>query len=209
MQLLVIHLKTISSAFLMSLIFPGLLWSQENEILVLDEVLVTAREDPFANNKTNESMLLHETDMTNVNVVIDNLPSIVSTEGDIYGSDDWSSTLSIRGFQNNLDEQQIGMTIDGVPNGNSNYAGGAKASRFIDAPNLKGVNVWQVAADISNRSKEALGGTLDFLTEDPEYEERTQFRVTAGEFQAYKFYARYDTGEFKENTRAWLNFSHF
>lgn len=210
-------MKKISYIFLMVLLFPGLLWSQEKEIVrlqegeivVLEAIKVIGSAGPFANSKTDESMLLQQSDMTSLNDVVDNLPGVVVTEGDTYGSDDWSSTLTIRGFQNNLDEQQIGMTIDGVPNGNSNYAGGAKASRFIDAPNLKGVNVWQGAADISSRSKEALGGTLDFLTEDPEFEKRILVRATGGEYEAYKFYARYDTGEFNENTRAWVSLSHF
>jgi iron complex outermembrane receptor protein len=56
------------------------------------------------------------------------------------------------------------MTIDGIPNGNANYGGGAKVIRFIDNENIAGVNVSQGTADISSRSNEALGGTLDFPT---------------------------------------------
>ena len=73
----------------------------------------------------------------------------------------------MRGFQVSLSDQQIGMTIDGLPNGNSNYGGGAKANRYIDNQNIAGVNVSQGTADIASRSNEALGGTLDFLTSDP------------------------------------------
>jgi hypothetical protein len=42
----------------------------------------------------------------------------------------------MRGFNVGLSEQQIGMTIDGLPNGNSNYGGGSKANRYIDFENL-------------------------------------------------------------------------
>ena len=44
---------------------------------------------------------------------------------------------------------------------------GAKANRFIDPMNLGGVEVSQGTADIASRSVEALGGTFDYLTDDP------------------------------------------
>ena len=37
----------------------------------------------------------------------------------------------MRGFNVGLSEQQIGMTIDGLPNGNSNYGGGTPGAYFI------------------------------------------------------------------------------
>jgi iron complex outermembrane recepter protein len=201
--------KKTLGVYLTALICSEFVWSEETDIAVMDVFEVTAPAQTFASNEIDEPMVLQQSDMTSVNTFIDNLPGVIVTEGDIYGSDDWSSSLTIRGFQNNLDEQQIGITIDGVPNGNSTYGGGSKANRFIDAPNLKGVNIWQGTADISSRSKEALGGTLDFLTQDPEYEKRTRVSATVGEHEAYKFYVRHDTGEFIKNTRAWLSFSHF
>ena len=96
----------------------------------------------------------------------------------------------MRGFQTNLAEQQIGSTIDGLPNGNSNYGGGAKANRYIDTANLGGVNVSQGTADIASRSNEALGGTLDFLTSDPLLESGVTLQGAAGEFDAQRLYAR-------------------
>ena len=202
------YFKKTPWVFLVALTYTGFVWSQKSDTVVMDEVVVRAPPQTFATNKVSESMILQQSDMTSVNAVINNLPGVLVTEGDTFGSDDWSTTISIRGFQNNLDEQQIGTTIDGVPNGNSNYGGGSKANRFIDTQNLKGVQIWQGAADISSRSKEALGGTLDFLTQDPEYERRTRFSATVGEHAARKYYGRYDTGEFIKNTRAWVSFSH-
>ncbi|PPT05828.1 TonB-dependent receptor [Geitlerinema sp. FC II] len=38
------------------------------------------------------------------------------------------------------------MTVDGIANGNSNYGGGAKANRYIDTENVKGVEVSQGTA---------------------------------------------------------------
>ena len=145
--------------------------------------------------------------MTSVLAVVNNLPGVLINEGDVFGGDDWSTTVSIRGFQLSLDEQQVGITVDGIPNGNSNYGGGAKANRYIDSPNLGGVLVSQGTADIASRSNEALGGTLNFLTQDPLHEQRIRVSATMGEYDSRKFYGRYDTGTVMANTQAWISVS--
>ena len=45
----------------------------------------------------------------------------------------------MRGYSINLNEQQLGMTIDGIPNGGSNYGGGTKANRLLDGENMQGI----------------------------------------------------------------------
>ena len=103
----------------------------------------------------------------------------------------------------------MGTTIDGLPNGESNYGGGAKANRYIDSANSGGVEVNQGTADISSRTLKALGGTLNFLTNDPMEEERFRTQVTMGDFESQRYYGRYDTGLIMDNTtRAWLSVSH-
>ena len=46
--------------------------------------------------------------------------------------------------------------------------------------NLKTVIVSQGTADISSRSNEALGGTLDYVTSDPLADQRVRFTLAAG-----------------------------
>ncbi|MEE4361465.1 MAG: TonB-dependent receptor [Pseudomonadales bacterium] len=175
----------------------------------IEEVVVFGQARVFANNRVTDSMISQQAPITSVTAVIDNLPGVSVQEGDTFGFDDWSTTISIRGFQTSLADQQIGMTIDGLPNGNSNYGGGAKANRYIDSANLGGVNVSQGTADIASRSNEALGGTLDFLTSDPLQESGVTLQGTTGEFDAQRFYGRYDTGlMFDGTTRAWFSASH-
>jgi len=174
----------------------------------LEEIVVRVQKRPtYAYSSIDESMVKQQSSITSILAVIDNLPGVLVNEGDVFGSDDWSTTISMRGFQTSLDEQQIGITIDGIPNGNSNYGGGAKANRFIDTMNLGGVLVSQGTADIASHSNEALGGTLDFLTQDPELEQRLRMSATVGDYDARKFYARYDSGNFMGNNRAWLSLS--
>jgi outer membrane receptor protein involved in Fe transport len=174
-----------------------------------EEILVIGNSENFANTSTDTSMLRQQAPITSVLAVIDNLPGVSIQEGDTYGFDDWSTAISMRGFQSNLDEQQIGITIDGMPNGNSNYGGGAKANRFIDSMNLGGVLVSQGTADIASRSNEALGGTLDFQTTDPLDQSLVSASLSQAEFDGSRFYARYDTGSILGgDTRAWLSVSH-
>ncbi len=173
----------------------------------IEEVTVVGRSVSYANNATSDEMLKQQTSMTSVLSIIDNLPGVLINEGDTFGSDDWSTSIVIRGFQVNLNEQQIGMTIDGIANGNSNYGGGAKANRYIDTENTRGVEVSQGTADIASRSHEALGGTINFTTINPGDEERLVVSVTGGEFDASKYFIRYETGEIFKDTYAWVSAS--
>lgn len=173
----------------------------------VESILVTGRNVSYANSATSTEMKKQQTPMTSALALIDNLPGVLVTEGDPFGSDEWSTTISIRGFQVNLDSQQIGMTVDGIANGNSNYGGGTKASRYIDTENLRGTVVSQGTADISSRSNEALGGTMDFTTIRPALDEQLTVSTTFAEYNASKVYVRYDTGEIAPDTFAWISLS--
>ncbi|WP_339890436.1 TonB-dependent receptor [uncultured Alteromonas sp.] len=173
----------------------------------VESILVTGRNVSYANSATSTEMKKQQTPMTSALALIDNLPGVLVTEGDPFGSDEWSTTISIRGFQVNLDSQQIGMTVDGIANGNSNYGGGTKASRYIDTENLRGTVVSQGTADISSRSNEALGGTMDFTTIRPALDEQLTVSTTFAEYNANKVYVRYDTGEIAPDTFAWISLS--
>ena len=178
-----------------------------DEAQAIEQITVVGRSVSYANNAIDDNMLKQQSSMTSVLAAIDNLPGVLINEGDTFGADDWSTSISIRGFQVDLSQQQIGITVDGIANGNSNYGGGAKANRFIDTENLRSVEVSQGTADIASRSNEALGGTLNFTTVNPDEEERLVVSITAGEFDAQKYFLRYETGEIAEDTYAWLSFA--
>ena len=171
----------------------------------LDPISVVAEEPAvFARNFVAEPMMRQQASITAVTSVIDNLPGVSVQEGDAYAFDDWSSNVVMRGFQSTINDAQIGTTIDGFPNGTSDYWSGAKANRFVDPINLGGVEVSQGTADIASRSVEALGGTLNFLTADPAEEASRTASVTIGENAGQRFAARVETGSlFGGTTRAW------
>ena len=161
----------------------------------LESVSVVAEEPRiFASNVVAEPMVLQQSKITSVTSVVDNLPGVSIQEGDAYGFDDWSSNVAVRGFQVTISEAQIGTTIDGFPNGTSDYFSGAKANRFLDPMNLGGVEVSQGTADIGSRSVEALGGTFNYLTDDPAARRTYTASVTQGENEGQRFAMRIDTG---------------
>ena len=175
---------------------------------VEDEIIVIGVGRAYSSNASTAEMALQQAPITSVLAQIDNLPGVNVSEGDVYGFDDWSINYSLRGFQTSLGEQQIGLTIDGMPNGDSNYGGGAKANRYIDPQNLAAVEVFQGTAGIASRTNEALGGTLNFTTQDPLDEMRGRISGTIGDHDAQRIYGRIDTGLFlNDTTKAWLSIS--
>lgn len=180
---------------------------RSDEVETIDTIVVIGTKQTYAASATTESMEDLQTPISSALDIIDDLPGVLINQGDPYGFDDWSTTISIRGFSVDLGQQQIGMTIDGLPNGNSNYGGGAKVNRYIDSPNLGGAEVSQGTADIASRSHEALGGTINFYTSDPLGSERMRVQYAAGSFDAQKLYLRYDTPMFLGNTSAWISAS--
>ena len=161
----------------------------------------------YAKTAVRAETLNRQTVMSSVNDALNEVPGVVVSEADATGSSVWGTQISMRGFVTNRDTQQIGTTIDGLPNGGSGYGGGSLANRYIDTLDLETVEVSQGTADISSRSNEALGGTLNFLTSDPLQDSRLRFVVGAGDNDARKYYVRYDTGLLGGHTRAWVSAS--
>ena len=166
----------------------------EQEAAEVQEIVILGTARTYSNVTTTQSMQDQQNPITSVLATIDNLPGVNVTEGDTFGFDDWSTTINLRGYQTSLSDQQLGITIDGFPNGDSNYGGGAKANRYIDSMNSAGVDINQGIADISTRSTEALGGTLNFRTNDPQEVQRMRVQFSQGDYGSQRYYSRYDSG---------------
>uniref|UniRef100_A0A914YKC0 TonB-dependent receptor plug domain-containing protein n=1 Tax=Panagrolaimus superbus TaxID=310955 RepID=A0A914YKC0_9BILA len=182
--------------------------ARSSEARTLDQVQVIGQATSYAKTSVRAETLNRQTVMSSVNDALNEVPGVVVSEADATGSSVWGTQISMRGFVTNRDTQQIGTTIDGLPNGGSGYGGGSLANRYIDTLDLETVEVSQGTADISSRSNEALGGTLNFLTSDPLQDSRLRFVVGAGDNEARKYYVRYDTGLLGGHTRAWTSNDH-
>lgn len=176
------------------------------DVVQMEEISIVGEEARiFASNVVAAPMIRQQTPMMNLTSVVDNLPGVSVQEGDAYGMDDWSSNIAMRGFQVTINDSQIGTTIDGFSNGTSDYWSGSKSNRYIDVLNLGSVEVSQGTADIASQSVEALGGTFNYITSDPELERRYTASATMGEHGGRRAAMRIDTGPlFGKNARAWV-----
>jgi iron complex outermembrane receptor protein len=173
----------------------------------MEEVSVVAKKLSHANHEIDVKMAQQQSSITSVLALMDNLPGISINEGDAFGGDDWSTSITMRGFSIDGNQQQLGMTIDGIPNGGSNYGGGAKANRYLDSENMETIQVSQGTSDISSASLDALGGTFNFVSAMPAFEKTTKFALTKGDHDATRYFVRHDTGLLFDNTYAYASYS--
>lgn len=152
----------------------------------------------YANNSTDDTIKSYSPALSSVNDLVDMLPGVNVREGGAFGSDDWSTDITMRGFS--MASGQLGVTIDGVPNGGSGYGGGAKANRYLMAEDTARVEVSQGTSDISSASVDSLGGTFNYISSDPNDEQGATIGITGGDYHARRYYLRYDTGLFWNNT---------
>lgn len=178
-----------------------------NTDVEIEEIVVLGKKQTYATSHVSQSMIERQSAVASVNDVLNELPGVLVTQGDYFGSSDWLTAIFMRGFNTGGGANQIGTTIDGLPNGGSSYGGGSKANRYFDVLNLDTVEVGQGTADISSRSNEALGGTLNFLSSAPKDEQALRLVTAVGDQDARKYYVRYDTGELAKDTYAYVSVS--
>ncbi|OZB05382.1 MAG: hypothetical protein B7X54_05565 [Idiomarina sp. 34-48-12] len=179
----------------------------ENKESEVEEIVILGKKQTYATSHVSQSMIQRQSAVASVNDVLNELPGVLVTQGDYFGSSDWLTAIFMRGFNTGGGANQIGTTIDGLPNGGSSYGGGSKANRYFDVLNLDTVEVGQGTADISSRSNEALGGTLNFISSTPKEEQALRLVTAVGDQDARKYYVRYDTGALAKDTYAVVSVS--
>jgi len=135
--------------------------------------------------------------------LVNRVPGLqVSSSDALTGS--FSMRLSMRG----MTKEQIGVSIDGIPNGSTLSNGGTMPNRLLDPANLVWVEVSQTAGDIGTPSNQALGGFIDFKTRDPARTAGAMAEVSFGNYGYNRQFARWDSGEFADGTRVFVDGSH-
>ncbi len=134
------------------------------------------------------------------------LPGVNFQSADPFGAYEWSTRISIRGFNQN----QLGFTLDGVPLGDMSYGNhnGLHASRAVSSENVGRIIVSQGAGALDTASTSNLGGTLEFLTDDPGSEFGIRGALTGGSDSMLRAFIRLDSGELGNvGTRAYLSYT--
>lgn len=124
---------------------------------------------------------------------IEKLPSVNFQSADPFGTYEWSSRVTIRGFNQN----QLGYTLDGIPLGDSTYGNnnGLHIGRAIAPENIGVTRVSQGAGSIGTQSTNNLGGTLEFFSLDPVDGFGADANLTYGSENTVRAFARVNFGE--------------
>jgi outer membrane receptor for ferrienterochelin and colicin len=130
------------------------------------------------------------------------IPGVQVATGDSRGGS-FSFEIYLRG----LTDEQIGLTLDGIPTGDSRFNGGSPPMRFIESSNIGRINVSQSSGDIGAPSRFALGGFIDFVTDNPQQDFGATLEAGYGSFGFQRGFARIDTGELWPGFSAYLTAS--
>ena len=134
------------------------------------------------------------------------LPGVSFQSADPYGAYEWSTRISVRGFNQN----QLGFTLDGVPLGDMSYGNhnGLHISRAISAENIGNAVLSQGAGSLETASSSNLGGTLQFYSVDPAEEFGASVALTGGEDSTMRGFLRLESGELGDaGTRMYLSYT--
>jgi len=124
---------------------------------------------------------------------IEKLPSVNFQSADPFGTYEWSSRVSIRGFNQN----QLGYTLDGIPLGDSSYGNnnGLHIGRAIISDNIGVTRVSQGSGSIGTQATNNLGGTLEFFSADNSDGFGVDANLTYGSENTMRAFGRVNFGE--------------
>ncbi|MGB7655302.1 MAG: TonB-dependent receptor [Novosphingobium sp.] len=124
---------------------------------------------------------------------IEKLPSVNVQSADPFGSYEWSTRVTIRGFNQN----QLGFNLDGIPLGDMTYGNnnGLHISRATSSDNIGRTTVSQGSGSITTQSTNNLGGTLEFFTADPNTLPALTLMGTYGSSETARGFARVRFGK--------------
>ncbi|WP_028103889.1 TonB-dependent receptor [Pseudoduganella violaceinigra] len=134
---------------------------------------------------------------------LEKLPGVSFQSSDPFGAYEWSTRISIRGFNQN----QLGFTLDGVPLGDMSYGNnnGLHISRAISSENIGRVAVSQGAGALGTASTSNLGGTVQFFTVSPADSRGLDFAQTLGSDNTSRTFVRIDSGQMSGNTKFFIS----
>jgi outer membrane receptor protein involved in Fe transport len=179
----------------------------EPDISTVNEVVVMAKK--IGAGESRATFVLAEQDIeerplgADVTQSLAKVPGVQVSTGDARGGS-FSFELYMRG----LNKEQVGLTIDGIPTGDARFNGGSPPQRFIESSNISSIAVSQSAGDIGAPSRFALGGFINFITDDPAATPGVTAELGTGSDDFYRGYLRVDSGESQQGLSAMASYSH-
>ncbi|MEH3105694.1 MAG: TonB-dependent receptor [Sphingomonas phyllosphaerae] len=135
---------------------------------------------------------------------VSKLPGVNFQSADAFGAYEWSTRISLRGFNQN----QLGFTLDGVPLGDMSYGNvnGLHISRAIISENIASTTVAQGAGALGTASTSNLGGTLQFVSRKPSDVADLVASGTYGSDETYRAFVRADSGDIADGLKGYLSY---
>src|SRR5471032_3030717 len=135
--------------------------------------------------------------------MVEKLPGVNFQSADAFGAYEWSTRISIRGFNQN----QLGFTLDDIPLGDMSYGNnnGLHISRAVSSENIGRVAVSQGAGALGTASTSNLGGTVQFYTLAPSDEQGASFAQTVGSDSTSRTFVRLDTGLLGDGSKLFIS----
>lgn len=163
---------------------------------VLETVVVTAPGEVRSEQVVDRTMMLESAPGTSPIQVLAELPSVNFTTADPYGSYEWATRISVRGFNQN----QLGFTLDDIPLGDMSYGNwnGLHISRAIMDENMGRILLSQGTGALETASNSNLGGTVEFFSLDPSDQASFSFHQSFGSFAASRSVVRLESGLHKQ-----------
>lgn len=126
-------------------------------------------------------------------VALSRLPSVNVQYADTFGSYEWSTRITVRGFNQN----QLGFTLDDIPLGDMSYGNfnGLHISRAIATENISRSVLSAGTGSVSLASTNNLGGTVQFYSVDPARSFGVDASAGFGSNSSRHLFARLHTGQ--------------
>lgn len=172
----------------------------------VDEVIVFGRGEARQVQVVDGSEMQLEVAGASPLKLVEKLPNVNLQSADPFGSYEWSSRISIRGF----DRNRLGFTLDEVPLGDMTYGNhnGLHVSRAISGENVGQVEVAQGAGALGVASASDLGGSLQFQSRAPAAEFGGLATATVGSDDTYRGFVRVESGELPSGARGYLSYAY-
>jgi iron complex outermembrane receptor protein len=158
-----------------------------------EEIIVFGRGETRQIQELNNADLTILTPGTSPLKAIEKLPSVNFQSADPFGNYEWSTRVTIRGFNQN----QLGFNLDGIPLGDMSYGNnnGLHISRAIAPENIAVTRVAQGSGSLGAQSTNNLGGTLEFFSLDPKDGLGADASLTYGSENTVRAFSRVTMGE--------------
>jgi iron complex outermembrane receptor protein len=177
--------------------------AQEATDAALDEVVVLGRGETRQVQSVGAAQIEQLPAGISPLKAIEKLPGVNFQSADPFGAYEWSTRITIRGFNQN----RIGFTLDDVPLGDMTYGNhnGLHISRAIPSELVGRAVLSQGTGGLGTASASNLGGTVQFFSAELADAFQARIQQTFGSDSTRRTFGQLQSGEFAAGTRLSLS----